>query len=145
MSQAELKEYWKQLAVKYSLYDQLQLNRRVTSIDWDNERQRYRVESVDLSTEKTYIEDAAVVISAIGILSVPHYPQELASITNFRGPTFHSARWDHTVDLRNKRVAVIGNGCSAFVLSITPSVPRINTNHSGRNSYPLSHKSGRRK
>ncbi|KAJ3483527.1 hypothetical protein NLI96_g6249 [Meripilus lineatus] len=111
--QPELKEYWKQLAVKYSLYDQLVLNRQVTSVDWDNKRQLYRVHSQDTRTKETFLEEAQIVISATGILFVPFHPAELEGVKAFKGTTFHSARWDHSVDLHNKRVAVIGNGCSA--------------------------------
>jgi hypothetical protein len=47
-----------------------------------------------------------------GALHVPAYP-DIPGLADFRGPCFHSARWDHTVDLRGKRVAVIGTGASA--------------------------------
>ena len=42
--------------------------------------------------------------------------------TSFAGPSFHSARWDHDVDLAGKRVAVIGTGASAvqFIPEIAP-------------------------
>ena len=30
----------------------------------------------------------------------------------FKGPLFHSARWDHSLDLKGKTVAVIGTGAS---------------------------------
>lgn len=32
----------------------------------------------------------------------------------FKGKSFHSSAWDHSVDLKGKRVAVIGTGASAF-------------------------------
>lgn len=37
----------------------------------------------------------------------------MRGLEEFEGEVFHSARWDHTVDLSGKRVGVIGNGCSA--------------------------------
>ncbi len=42
----------------------------------------------------------------------------------FKGPTFHSAQWRHDVDLKGKRVPVIGTGASAFqfVPEIAPDV-----------------------
>jgi 4-hydroxyacetophenone monooxygenase len=52
------------------------------------------------------------VISAVGQLNRPNMP-DIAGIDDFGGPAFHSARWDATVDLRGKRVAVIGTGASA--------------------------------
>ena len=39
---------------------------------------------------------------------------DLPGLDDFAGPWFHSARWDHDVDLRGKRVAVIGTGASAM-------------------------------
>lgn len=109
----EIKSYWRDLTVKYSLSDQIILNRNVTSADWDNKKQLYRIRSHDVQTNENFEDEAHIVISATGILSVPSYPKDLDSIKNFKGPTFHSARWDHSVDLKNKRVAVVGNGCSA--------------------------------
>lgn len=58
---------------------------------------------------------AEVVVSAIGILEEPRYPPDLKGVFSFRGDAFHSARWNHNIDLDGKRVAVIGNGCSAYV------------------------------
>ena len=37
----------------------------------------------------------------------------ITGIETFAGPSFHSARWNHDLDLRGKRVAVIGTGASA--------------------------------
>lgn len=123
VSQPELKEYWKQLASKYSLYDQLVLNRQVTSVDWDNQQQLYKITSQDSKSKKIFNDAAQIVICATGILYVPFVPPELESIKKFRGSAFHSARWDNTIDLHNKRVAVVGNGCSAYVFSLAMHVP----------------------
>jgi 4-hydroxyacetophenone monooxygenase len=45
----------------------------------------------------------------------------------FEGPSFHSARWRHDIDLAGKRVAVIGTGASAFqfVPAIASSVAHL--------------------
>ncbi|HEX6243120.1 MAG TPA: NAD(P)/FAD-dependent oxidoreductase, partial [Polyangiales bacterium] len=69
---------------------------------------------------------ARVVVSAMGGLSTPAYP-ELPGLGRFRGPSFHSQRWRHDVDLRKKRVAVVGTGASAiqFVPQIQPQVERL--------------------
>src|SRR6185503_19689963 len=40
-----------------------------------------------------------------------------------RGSLFHSARWDHSVDLSGKRVAVVGTGASA--IQIVPEVQQL--------------------
>jgi cation diffusion facilitator CzcD-associated flavoprotein CzcO len=38
----------------------------------------------------------------------------------FKGAMFHTAHWDHSFDYTGKRMAVIGNGCSAA--QVVPSV-----------------------
>lgn len=113
MPQPELKEYWKRLATKYSLYDQVVLDRKVISADWDPTQQLYKVYSQDSLTKEVFEVTARVVISATGILFVPFTPKELDPTQAFKGPFFHSARWNHSISLKGKRVAVIGNGCSA--------------------------------
>jgi 4-hydroxyacetophenone monooxygenase len=52
------------------------------------------------------------VIFAVGQLNRPALP-DIAGIGEFSGKAFHSARWDHGVDLRGKKVGVIGTGASA--------------------------------
>jgi cation diffusion facilitator CzcD-associated flavoprotein CzcO len=53
-----------------------------------------------------------VVVSGAGGLVEPHLPA-VPGVETFTGPWFHSARWDHSVDLTGKRVAVVGTGASA--------------------------------
>jgi 4-hydroxyacetophenone monooxygenase len=66
---------------------------------------------------------AQAVISAVGQLSRPKMP-EIEGLEDFAGPAFHSARWDHDVDLAGKRVCVIGTGASAaqFITEIGKEV-----------------------
>jgi len=66
---------------------------------------------------------ANAVISAVGQLNRPLLP-DIKGRDSFAGPSFHSARWDHSIDLRDKRVAVIGTGASAvqFIPEIAPRV-----------------------
>ena len=54
---------------------------------------------------------------------MPHIP-ELPGQDRFTGPVFHSAQWNHDVDLRGKRVAVVGTGASAsqFIPEIAKTV-----------------------
>ena len=54
-----------------------------------------------------------------GGLSRPAYPS-IPGLEDFRGALFHSAQWDHGVELRDRRVGVIGTGASAIQL-----VPRV--------------------
>lgn len=69
---------------------------------------------------------ADVLVPAVGQLTVPTVP-DLAGLADFGGPTFHTARWRHDVDLTGKRVAVIGTGASAIqvVPAIAPAAAHV--------------------
>ena len=58
---------------------------------------------------------ANVLISAVGQLNQPKLP-EIVGRDSFAGASFHSAQWDATVDLKGKRVAVIGTAASGIQL-----------------------------
>jgi cation diffusion facilitator CzcD-associated flavoprotein CzcO len=44
---------------------------------------------------------------AVGPLMVPNKPK---MFEGFKGKVIHTAKWDSSIDLKNKRVAVIGSG-----------------------------------
>jgi cation diffusion facilitator CzcD-associated flavoprotein CzcO len=70
---------------------------------------------------ETEIVKAKVVVSCVGGLVEPRgWPDEIRGIENFKGKMFHSARWDETVDFKDKNVVVVGTGCSSAQL-----VPRL--------------------
>ena len=56
---------------------------------------------------------ANAIINATGQLNRPRFP-DIPGQDRFKGPSWHSARWDWSVDLKGKRVGVIGTGASAF-------------------------------
>jgi 4-hydroxyacetophenone monooxygenase len=59
--------------------------------------------------------EADALVSAVGQLNRPSLPN-IPGRESFAGPSFHSAEWDPSIDLRGKRVAVIGTGASGFQL-----------------------------
>ena len=69
---------------------------------------------------------ARTLVVGAGGLSAPKLP-EIEGIETFQGELFHSARWDHDVDLTGKRVAVIGTGASA--IQIVPELQKIGRGH----------------
>lgn len=58
-------------------------------------------------------------MTAVGGFSQPR-DIRFPGIEKFKGAMFHTARWDHSVDYEGKRMAIIGNGCSAA--QVVPSV-----------------------
>ncbi|OBZ66829.1 Baeyer-Villiger monooxygenase [Grifola frondosa] len=92
------------------------LNTEVVSAEWIANQQHYRIIIKDLVSGTQSTISARVLVCATGILHVPCIPQDLQGIDRFKGESFHSARWNHEVDLSGKQVAVIGNGASASQL-----------------------------
>ncbi|MGC8118887.1 flavin-containing monooxygenase [Marinobacter sp. VGCF2001] len=119
--QPEILEYIEHCAQKYRLLPHIRFNQAVRAADFDEQHNQWHV-----STEAGDVFTADVLITATGQLNRPAMPA-IPGIESFQGVCFHSARWDHSADLVNKRVAVIGTGASAiqFVPEITPRVARL--------------------
>jgi 4-hydroxyacetophenone monooxygenase len=110
----ELRAYFERCADKYDVRPRIRFETEVVSARFDEETSRWQVQirSRD-GTEELLAANA--VVSAVGQLNRPKIP-EIEGLESFRGPAFHSARWEHEHDLEGKRVAVIGTGASAFQL-----------------------------
>ena len=65
-------------------------------------------------------------MSGLGQLNKPTKPLFEGS-DKFKGPSFHSAEWDHSCDLKGKKVGVIGTGPSAvgFIPKIAENVEEL--------------------
>jgi cation diffusion facilitator CzcD-associated flavoprotein CzcO len=118
--QPELRDYLRGCAERFGVYDRIRLNTRVTEARWDEDAERWT-----LQTERgTYTAD--VVIAAPGPLSEPSIP-DLPGLADFGGTVFHTAEWNHEHDLRGRRVAFVGTGASAIqaVPEIQPLVEQL--------------------
>jgi len=114
----ELKDYTEHILDTHDLRRRIRTGENVTVMRWDDENALWRVE-----TEAGHTYRARVVVNASGPLStavVPPFPGR----ESFAGDQFHTNDWDHSVDLRGKRVAVVGSGASAaqVIPTIAPEV-----------------------
>ena len=120
-AQAEILAYMEHCARKYDLLPHVRFNTAIASARFDASVGAWR-----LRTAAGEEEVAAVLVSGVGQLNRPNLP-DLPGLDRFRGTRFHSARWDHAVDLSGQRVAVIGNAASAiqFIPAIAPRVGQL--------------------
>jgi cyclohexanone monooxygenase len=118
--QPEIEAYLRDVAEKSGTLDRFAFETELTAARWDEADQRWHV-----TTNRGEIV-ARTLISGSGGLSVPKMP-EIDGIETFQGEIFHSARWNHDVDLTGKRVAVIGTGASSIqiVPAIQPEVAHL--------------------
>jgi 4-hydroxyacetophenone monooxygenase len=109
--QPELRRYFRECIDEFGIHDKIRFGTEVTSVVFDEEAGTWTLELLGTDgREETLTANA--VISAVGQLNRPQLPS-IEGRETFAGPSFHSARWDHSVDLAGKRVGVIGTGCSA--------------------------------
>ena len=106
-------EYLKATAAKYDVVSKISFNAEVSELVWDDAENRWRVHYEQHGVPKTL--EANAILSAAGYLTGPQLPA-VAGLDEFTGASFHSAEWDHDVDLRGKRVAVVGTGCTGVQL-----------------------------
>jgi cation diffusion facilitator CzcD-associated flavoprotein CzcO len=116
--QADILDYIRGVAERSGLRALVRTGVTVKHAAWDEEQGLWRV-----TTDTGEVHEAEVLVPALGQLSEPVVPV-LPGAEEFTGPAFHSALWDHDVDLAGKRVAVIGTGASAiqFVPAIVDRV-----------------------
>ena len=113
-SQDVLLDYFRECADRFGVREHIRFGTEVVAATFDESTCTWQVLVRDRSGREETIE-ANAVISAVGQLNRPHLP-EIEGVEEFDGPAFHSAQWDHDVDLRGKRVAVIGTGASSAQL-----------------------------
>lgn len=112
----EIQKYTEDLADNFGLRQHLKLNDETKSAVWDDARAIWKLTT---RSGKTY--EASAIVAALGQLNRPQLPS-IEGRESFAGPSFHSARWDHTVSLKGKRVAIVGSAASA--VQIIPEIAK---------------------
>lgn len=119
-------DYARKIADSFDIRPHIQFNTRVIHSDYDDELQVWTttVQRADGSEDTIR---SKVLLSAVGAFGSPRWP-DLPGLDAFPGPVVHSAEYPNSdLDLRGKRVAVIGNGASAMQLvpAITEEVDKL--------------------
>ncbi len=113
--QPEIQRYLVDVATRLGVRDRVRFGTALERAAWDAAAGVWRVET------SRGAMTAEVLVTATGALSEPAVP-DLPGLGSFAGPSFHSARWDHDVELDGRRLAVVGTGASA--VQFVPHVQR---------------------
>jgi 4-hydroxyacetophenone monooxygenase len=105
----ENQRYFDWVADEFHLRDDIIFNTEVRSMTWDEDASMWTVDVVGPGGERSIQSNA--VMTAVGFLSRPKIP-EIEGMLEFAGPSCHTARWPQGFDVRRKRIAVIGTGCT---------------------------------
>lgn len=108
--QPEILDYFQRSADKHGLGTHLKLRTEIRSARWDSDTQRWC-----LTTATGEQHHFNVVVSAVGLFTRPLLP-DLVEEEPFTGTVMHSSRWDHSIPLEGKKIAVLGTGSTASQL-----------------------------
>lgn len=108
--QPEILDYFQRSADKHGLGPHLKLRTEIRAARWDSDTQRWC-----LTTATGEQHHFNVVVSAVGLFTRPLMP-DLVEEEPFTGTVMHSSRWDHSIPLDGKKIAVLGTGSTASQL-----------------------------
>jgi cation diffusion facilitator CzcD-associated flavoprotein CzcO len=109
----EIWDYIRSVAASAGIESTLRFGHDMLDASWDDETRRWTVTTSRGTFRGRYF------VAATGHLTDPKLPP-IPGLDGFTGTVMHSARWDHDVDLRGKRVGVVGSGASA--IQIVPAI-----------------------
>jgi cation diffusion facilitator CzcD-associated flavoprotein CzcO len=118
--QREIQDYLRRCAAHFDVNPHVRFHHEVQNAQWDEDAQRWTIET----SGGRFTAD--VLVAGMGGLSEPSIPS-IPGLDKFEGAAFHTAQWDHDVDLKGRRVAVIGTGASSIqvVPEIQPEVEEL--------------------
>lgn len=120
---AEIRQYYEGVTEKFGVDKHLKLQHEVVQAVWSTDDAQWHITVRDLISSQEYTVTAQFLISATGRLNSAS-PPNIPVLDTFDGEAVHTARWDHSINLDNKRVAVIGNGASG--MQVLPAIlPRV--------------------
>lgn len=109
-TQREVLAYLQQVARDNDLYERIKFGVEVVEASWQEESDSWGLTVRSEDRVEQFTSD--MLVFAVGQLNRPKLP-DLRGVEKFEGISFHSARWDHSVDMSGKKVGVIGTGASA--------------------------------
>lgn len=110
----EILAYLQEVADRFGVTPKISFNTRIASAIWDEDAALWRVTSTD---GRVWL--GRNLIWAGGMFSTPSLPV-VKGLDSFTGLSLHSTEWHDGIDLKGKRVAVVGGGATA--IQIVPHV-----------------------
>lgn len=115
--QSEIQNYIDSKADEFDVRRHIQFNTHVEQVNWNEAAQQWELETLHNGVAETLT--TPILISAVGQISFPKLP-EIDGMADFDGLLFHSSHWPKDLDIRGKKVAVIGTGASS--MQIVPTI-----------------------
>lgn len=112
----ETRKYLEFVAQEYDVKDKFYFNREVVSATWHEDTSEWELEIKhgDGHMETTRCN---AIVSGSGLFATPNKEPNIKGYKDYSRPSFHTAKWDHSVDYRNKRIALLGTGSTGTQLA----------------------------
>lgn len=108
----ELRDYFVHVEEQLDIKKDVSFNTRVIGSQFDNESKTWEVKTEDGRTAH-----CKYLINAIGFAAKRHFP-DWKGLTDYKGELHHSSFWpDEGVNVKGKRVAVIGTGSTGIQIA----------------------------
>lgn len=114
----EVEDYIHRVASQSDVKRHIRFGTEVVTARYETTKGTWRIDIKNSNGDKESFT-ANVLVSAVGMVNRPSVPP-IPGLDEFPGPAMHTAAWDTSVDLTDKRVAVIGTGASA--MQVVPSI-----------------------
>ncbi|MBB4155723.1 4-hydroxyacetophenone monooxygenase [Sphingomonas jinjuensis] len=115
----EIHAYLQHVADSYDVRRHIRFGIEVTEARWDDDASEWHVTVLSAGGAEEVLS-ASMILSGVGAFNKPRLP-DVPGMDGFRGPSVHTARYpDAGLDLRGKRVVLVGNGASA--MQVAPAI-----------------------
>ncbi|RAK85152.1 cyclohexanone monooxygenase [Aspergillus costaricaensis CBS 115574] len=121
-TQPEILDYLKNVVEKHDLRNRIHFNTEMIAARWDDIAKVWRVQC-----RTGYIYRVKYLVTAVGVLVKPKVPN-IPGLKGFKGRVVHTAAWDPSIQVKNKRVGVIGVGSSG-VQVVTAIASKVKSLH----------------
>ncbi|KAL8287672.1 hypothetical protein RQP46_003530 [Phenoliferia psychrophenolica] len=115
--QKEILDYMHEVVAQFKLRN-ITLKTSIEEASYADGIWTLRIKNLETGVES--VKTCNVFVSAVGGLREPSIPAFAAGNKDFEGEVWHTARWNHDVDITGKHVVLVGNGCTAA--QVVPNV-----------------------
>ncbi|BBU24442.1 FAD dependent oxidoreductase [Mycobacterium xenopi] len=113
----ELLDYLRDFADHFGLRDNIRFGTEALGAEYDESGQRWIVRVRDREGNESELA-GDVLVTAVGLFNLQ--AAQISRQNEFTGTVVHSASWPRGLELRNRRVALVGTGASA--MQIVPAI-----------------------
>jgi len=110
-------KYLNEAADEYNIREKIQYQTRVTSVNFNTEKNIWTVTTTNSSTQIEEIYTCNMLFICTGYYNYKNgYTPEFPGVENFKGQVIHPQHWPENLNYSNKKVVVIGSGATAVTI-----------------------------